>query len=51
MGSMIEESCFDFRQGYKMFSSPKYPDRLWSPPGLLYNGTGGSFCELKAAEK
>jgi hypothetical protein len=27
----------------KFFLTPHRPDRLWGPPSLLYNGTGGCF--------
>jgi hypothetical protein len=29
--------------GSKIFSSPRRPDRLWSPPNLVSNGYRGSF--------
>jgi hypothetical protein len=29
--------------GSRMFTSPCYPDRLWGPPNLLYNGYQGLF--------
>jgi hypothetical protein len=33
----------------RIFSSPRRPDQLWSPPSLLSNGTGGYFPGGKAA--
>jgi hypothetical protein len=27
----------------RIFSSPRRPDRLWSPPSLLFNGYRGLF--------
>jgi hypothetical protein len=35
--------------GARIFSSPCRPDRLWGPPSLLSNGTGGSYPGGKAA--
>jgi hypothetical protein len=29
--------------GSRIFSSPRRPDRFWSPPNLLSNGYGGLF--------
>jgi hypothetical protein len=40
-GWMIGISCLD--GGWKIFSSPPRPDRLWSPTGLLSNGYQGFF--------
>jgi hypothetical protein len=36
--------------GSRIFASPCRPGRLWGPPSLLSNGTGGPFAEGKAAE-
>jgi hypothetical protein len=36
--------------GSRMFSSPRFPDRLWGPPASYPMGTGGSFPGSKAAE-
>jgi hypothetical protein len=35
--------------GTKFFSSPRHPNRFWSPPRLLCNGTVCSFLRGKAA--
>jgi hypothetical protein len=35
--------------GARIFSSPRRPDRFWSPPSLLSNGYRGSFPGGKAA--
>jgi hypothetical protein len=36
--------------GSRNLSSPRLPDRLWSPPNLLSNGYRGPFSGGKAAE-
>jgi hypothetical protein len=35
--------------GSRIFTSPCRPDRLWSPPNLLYNAYRGLFLGGKAA--
>jgi hypothetical protein len=42
-------SEFDSRRGWKFFSSPPRPDRLWAHPASYPMGTGGSFPGGKAA--
>jgi hypothetical protein len=35
----VGESGSNPRRGTRFFSSPHHPDRLWSPPSLLTNGS------------
>jgi len=34
----VGRSALDSWQGQGLFSSPRRPDQLWVPPGLLSNG-------------
>jgi len=37
-------------QSKRFFSSPEYPDQLWGPFSLLFNGYLGSLPEVKRPE-
>jgi len=34
-------------RGKTFCSLPKYPERPWGPPSLLFNGNQGSFLQIK----
>jgi len=45
---MVRDSNTSGERGGKRFiSALKRPDRLWGPPSLLFDGTWGSFLEVK----
>jgi hypothetical protein len=47
----LDDRAIEFRSPAEVkgfFLYPLRPDRLWVPPSLLYNGTGGPFPRAKA---
>jgi hypothetical protein len=42
-----DDTGFELCGGKRFFSSPNYPDRVWGPPGCLFNGLWGSFTRSK----